>query len=181
VNLPSPPSAPSGLLGATNGTELVLAWRNTFAGGAPTGLILDVSGAIALSLPVPLATSFTFNGVAAGTYNLALRASNRAGASASSNVVTLTFPGACALPEVPADFVASRSGNTVTLSWAPPAIGQAPSSYGVLVTGALVGDFSLQGLGASAALGAGTYSFALSAITPCGRSVSTPAQSITVP
>jgi hypothetical protein len=181
VNVPSPPSAPIGLLGATNGSQVVLGWRNTFAGGAPTGLILDVTGAASLSLPLPLSTSFTFNGVPAGTYNLSLRASNAAGTSGPSNVVTLTFPGGCQVPNVPADFLVARSGNTISVSWAPPTSGPAPTSYGVLVTGSLVGDFTLQGLGASATLGPGTYSFALSAITPCGRSVSTPVQTVTVP
>jgi hypothetical protein len=181
VNVPSPPSAPAGLLGAANGSQLVLGWSNTFAGGAPTGLILDVSGAASLSLPLPLFTSFTFDGVPDGTYSLALRASNAAGTSGQSNVVTLTFPSACEVPNVPANFVASGSGRTLTLSWAPPTSGQAPTAYGVLVTGALVGDFTLQGLGATATLASGTYGFALSAITPCGRSASTSVQSVTVP
>ena len=35
VNVPAPPSAPTNLLGMANGVSLGLAWRNTFAGGAP--------------------------------------------------------------------------------------------------------------------------------------------------
>jgi hypothetical protein len=181
VNMPSPPSPPSGLLGATNDSQLVLAWKNTFAGGVSSGLILDVTGAISLSMPLPLATSFTFDGVPAGTYNLALRATNASGTSSPSNMVTLTFPSACALPELPADVVVSRSGNTVTLLWAPPTSGPAPTAYSVSVRGSLFGDFTLQGLGASGTLGSGTYSFALAAITPCGRSASTPVQTVMIP
>jgi hypothetical protein len=181
VNMPTTPSAPAGLLGAANGSQLALAWSNTFAGGAPAGLILDVTGATSLSLPLPLSTSFTFDSVPAGIYNLALRASNAAGTSGPSNMVTLTFPSACEVPNVPTHFTASRSSSTLTLSWEPPATGPAPSAYGLVVTGAFVGDLTLQGLGASATLASGTYSFALSAITPCGRSASTPVQTVTIP
>ena len=44
VNVPAPPSAPADLLGLVNGSSVALAWRNTFEGGAPGGLILDVTG-----------------------------------------------------------------------------------------------------------------------------------------
>ena len=44
VNVPAAPSAPADLLGLVNGSSVALAWRNTFEGGAPGGLILDVTG-----------------------------------------------------------------------------------------------------------------------------------------
>jgi hypothetical protein len=181
VNVPAPPSAPTGLLGSANGSQLALGWQNTFTGGAPTGIFLDVSGAINLSLPLGLVNSFTFNGVPPGTYNFAVRAFNSAASSESSNVVTLTFPGACAVPDVPTNLVASRSGNTINLSWAAPASGAPPTSYGVLVTGALNGDFELQALAASGTVGAGTYNFSVSSINACGRSAGTAVQTVVVP
>ena len=44
VNVPQPPSAPANLLGTVNGDFIALL-EDTFAGGAPTNVVLDVSGA----------------------------------------------------------------------------------------------------------------------------------------
>ena len=63
VNVPAPPSAPADLLGLVNGLSVALAWRNTFEGGAPGGLILDVTGALTTSIPLGLTDSFRFDGV----------------------------------------------------------------------------------------------------------------------
>ena len=52
VNTPTPPSAPADLLGLVNGASLALTWRNTFDGGAPASIVLDVSGALSLSVPL---------------------------------------------------------------------------------------------------------------------------------
>ena len=46
VNVATPPSPPSNLLGLVVGNNLSLIWNNTLAGGAPTTVILDVSGAV---------------------------------------------------------------------------------------------------------------------------------------
>ena len=46
VNVFIPPSAPANLLGLVNGSTVALTWVNTYAGGAPTSLSLDVSGTI---------------------------------------------------------------------------------------------------------------------------------------
>jgi hypothetical protein len=55
VNVPVAPSAPSDLVGTVNGSNVNLAWRNTFGGGAPTQLFLDVSGsANAASAATPI-------------------------------------------------------------------------------------------------------------------------------
>ena len=107
VNVPAPPSAPTNLLGVANGVSLGLAWRNTFAGGAPSSLVLDVTGSASASLPLGLSDAFSFNGIPPGTYTFALRATNAAGTSAPSNAVTLTFPTGCSgLPLSPANFLA---------------------------------------------------------------------------
>ena len=40
VNVPQPPSAPTGLLGLADAANLVLSWQNGTIGGAPTSIIL---------------------------------------------------------------------------------------------------------------------------------------------
>ena len=50
VNVPVPPSAPTNLLGLVNGNTIALAWKNTFAGGSPANLVLDVTGSLATSI-----------------------------------------------------------------------------------------------------------------------------------
>jgi hypothetical protein len=108
----SPPSAPADLLGLVNGSSLALAWRNTFDGGAPTSMVLDVTGSLTLSVPVGLTDSFRFDGVPSGTYTFSVRGINAGGPGASSNAVTLTFPGACSgPPQSPANFGAYRDGH----------------------------------------------------------------------
>ena len=52
VNVPVPPSAPTNLLGLVNGNTIALAWKNTFAGGSPANLVLDVTGSLATSIPL---------------------------------------------------------------------------------------------------------------------------------
>ena len=55
VNMPQLPSSPADLLGLANGSNLLLSWRTTYAGGPPASHVLDVSGAATLSVPVPRA------------------------------------------------------------------------------------------------------------------------------
>ena len=81
VNAASPPSAPADLLGVVDGSFIALTWRNTSVGGAPTGLVLDVTGSSTLSLPLGLTDRFTFTGVPAGSYTFAVRATNTWGTS----------------------------------------------------------------------------------------------------
>ena len=121
VNQPVAPSAPANLLATVNGSMLGLAWRNTFAGGTPQSMILDVSGSVNASLPLPLAGAASFASVPAGTYTLRLRAANASGTSGQSNAVTITVPSACTrgAPQVPAEFLAYRVGNTIYVMWEP--------------------------------------------------------------
>src|SRR5690606_40354844 len=67
AGVPVAPSAPANVLGLVNGTTLGLAWRNTFAGGAPTGLVLDVTGALTTSIPIGASEGFAFTGVPGGS------------------------------------------------------------------------------------------------------------------
>jgi hypothetical protein len=182
VNVPVAPSAPGGLLGLVNGSGLGLAWKNTFVGGAPSGLILDVSGSLATSIPLGLSDSFSFAGVPAGTYTLSLRATNAGGASPSSNPVTLTFPGACSgAPQAPANFLGYRVGNTVFVVWDPPTAGPSPSGYTLSVSGSFNGSFSTTGRAMSGVVGTGSYSLSVVATNACGSSVASPVQVVTVP
>ena len=129
VGVPLPPSAPTGLLGLADGSTLSLAWQNPSTGGAPTGIILDVTGSLTGSFQLPLSERFTFAGVPAGTYNLAMRAFNTGGISGPSNTVTLTFPGTCSPPSTPTNFSAFAAGNLIVASWSSPASGAAPTEY----------------------------------------------------
>jgi titin len=165
-----------------NGSELTLAWRNTFEGGAPAALLLDVSGALTASLPLPLGDVFSFTGVSGGTYTLRLRATNAAGASTASNPVTLTFPGACSgVPAVPANFLATKTGNRITVVWDSPANGPAPTGFALTVGGSFDGDIATTLRSLSGEVGPGTYSLHVRATNPCGAGPATAPQVITIP
>lgn len=182
VEVPAAPSAPANLLGLVDGSSLALAWRSTFAGGAPSALLLDVSGTLAATLPLPPGDSFTFAGVPDGTYTLSLRASNAAGTSGPSNAITLTFPGPCSgVPEAPANFVVSSAGSVITASWDPAASGAAPTGFVLSVTGAFTGAFPTTLRSLSGAVGPGTYSLSVQATNACGTGAATPAQVVTIP
>jgi hypothetical protein len=151
-----------------------LAWRNTFDGGAPASLTLDISGTTALSLPLGLTDAFSFAGVPQGTYTFAVRAVNAAGLTGPpSNAVTLAFPSGCSgAPEVPTNLLAYRAGNTIYVVWDPPASGPAPTGYLLFPTAAR----SLSG-----AVGAGRYGLSVSATNGCGAGAATPVQTVEVP
>jgi hypothetical protein len=176
----SVPSAPANLQGSANGSTVSLSWTNTTSGGAATGLTLDVTGAFTGSLSLPLAESFSMAGVPAGTYTMSLRAVNSAGTSGSSNSVTLTFPGGCAVPGTPTNLTVTTSGNVVNASWNLPATGPAPASYTLVVTGAFNGTLATQGLSISGAVGPGTYTLSVAATNACGTSAPSPARTVTI-
>jgi probable HAF family extracellular repeat protein len=182
VNVPVVPSAPANLLGLVNGSSLALAWTNTYAGGPPTSLVLDVTGSLTTSIPLALSVGFAFAGVPVGTYTLALRAQNAAGPSLPSNAVTLTFPGPCmGPPQTPANVLAYRVGNTVFVDWAPGPAGPAPTGYVLNVTGAFVGSFPTNQRAMSGAVGPGSYTLAVAATNACGTSTASLPQTVVVP
>jgi hypothetical protein len=182
VNVPAAPSAPANLLGLVNGSSIALAWRNTFEGGAPGGLVLDVSGSLTTSIALGLTDSFQFNGVPGGTYTLALRAVNAAGSSPPSNAVTMTFPGTCTgAPLTPAGFLAYRRGNTLFVTWDPATSGPAPTSYSLNVSGAFAGTFGTPGRTLSGTVGPGSYQLSVSAANACGTSPFSASQTVVVP
>ena len=182
VNVPQAPSAPTGLLGLADGANLVLSWTNGSTGGAPASMILDVSGAATLSMPLSVTETFAFTGVPRGTYTLAVRAANAGGTSAPSTPVTLSFPGTCpGPPQPPINLSVSRTGSVVSARWDPPASGPAVSSYVLRVTGALDLTLPMSARAVSGTVAAGTYSLSVLAVNPCGSGAETPPQSVTVP
>lgn len=182
VNSARPPSAPAGLLGTVNGSTVTLSWRNTFEGGAPTDNVLNVSGALNTAILLGGGQSFSFAGVPAGTYTLALRSRNAAGVSQLSQSLTLTFPGACSgTPLAPTEVLATRSGRRITVMWEPPASGPAPSGYVLQVTGGYNGNLTTGARTLAGDVGPGTYNLSVIATNACGQSTGTPVQTIVVP
>jgi hypothetical protein len=182
VNTPAPPSPPAGLLGLVDGSSLSLSWRNTFEGGAPTALILDVGGALDTSVVMSVTDRFTYHGVPGGTYTFTVSAMNAAGTSVASNPVTLTFPGACSgAPLSPVGFLAYKVGNTISVVWDAAASGPAPTEYVLNVSGGFVGSFPTTGRTLSGAVGPGAYGLSVAATNSCGASPATPVQTISIP
>jgi hypothetical protein len=183
VNVAVAPSAPADLTGMANGSSIALAWRNTFGGGAPGGIVLDVSGSLTASLSVGLTDGFQFNGVPGGTYNLSLRATNAGGSSGPSNAITLTFPepGCSGAPLPPSKFLAYRLGRMLFVIWDPAASGPAPTSFVLNASGAFIGSFATTGRALSGAVGPGTYQLSVAAVNSCGQSAATPPQTVIVP
>ena len=182
INQAQAPSAPTNLLGLADGSNLTLSWKTANTGGAPTSLILDVGGAATVSLPLPLSEIFWFAGVPPGTYTFAVRAANSAGTSPPSSPVTLTFPSGCAgAPHVPTNFVASRTGSTLSISWDPPAAGPAVASYVLKVAGAFNMSVPMTARSITGNVPSGTYILSVLAVNSCGSGVETATQTVTVP
>jgi hypothetical protein len=181
VGVPVPPSAPVGLTGLVNGSALALAWKNTFSGGPPTNILLDVTGPLSLSLPLRLSESFAFPAVPPGTYTFSVRATNAGGASVASNAVTLAFPAACLGPPLtPENFLAYRIGNAVFVVWDPPANGPAPTQYVLNVSGSVTGSFPTTLRRLSGTVGRGSYGLSVRTSNACGSSSATPEQVVSI-
>lgn len=176
------PTAPANLLGVVRGSSVGLSWRNTFGGGAPTALMLDVSGGATVSVPIGLAESFTFDGVPPGTYTFSVRALNAAGSSGSSNTVTLTFPnsGCSGRPQTPINFIAAASGRAITLNWQAAVSGPATISYFVNVGGSLAGRVPVTTRFLGGTVPPGTYTISIQAVNPCGNSSPTAPQTVVI-
>lgn len=183
VNVPAVPSAPSNLLGMANGSAVALAWRNTFSGGAPTGVTLDVAGTLSGSLALGLTDLFTYPSLPPGTYTFAVRATNASGASTPSNGVTLSFPSACTgAPQTPANFIAHSQGTILNLSWTPATSGAAPTSYTLDVSGSVNLTVPVGATRSiSGGVGPGAYTLRVAASNACGTSAYTASQLVTIP
>jgi subtilisin-like proprotein convertase family protein len=183
VNVPVTPSAPLTLTGLVNADALALTWKLSYAGGEPTDVVLDVSGAAAGSVPVGPTESFVFTGVPAGTYTFSVRARNAGGLSSSSAPVTLTFPGSCSgVPLPPRNYLFYSVGNVLYLLWDPPASGPAASTYVLNVTGAFVGAIPVgSSRNLSGAVPSGFYGVSVTAVNACGAGAPTAVQTVQVP
>ncbi len=182
VDVPVAPSAPDLFSTATNGNGVVLAWRNTFGGGAPASLVLDVTGSVVAQIPLDLTETIAVTNVPGGTYTLRLQAVNGGGVSSASAPTTLTVPSPCSgPPETPSSFLGYRLGDTANVVWEPPASGPAAESFILNISGALNFSFptTLRALGGQAP--PGSYTVSVVAVNPCGASPATTPQTIVVP
>jgi hypothetical protein len=186
----SGPTAPRSLSAYGRNNSFVLNWRNTFAGGEPTGVVVDVSqnGARLTSIPLPLSDTWSYSGAPAGTYSFTVRAVNAVGTSGSSNSVTLTFPlSGCSSPGTPASFSVAATGRTVAAYWVAPSSGTAPTRYTVEArlrnpnnSTTPLGTFAVTGRTISSPVGPGRYEVRVRSENICGNSGFTGWQSVTV-
>lgn len=182
VEVPVAPSAPRNLLALVNNATFELRWKNTFEGGAPTGLVLDVTGAATGSFPIAVGERFTYIPVPAGSYTLRLRQVNAAGSSPPSDPITVLYPGLCSgPPETPARFLGYHLGTTGYVIWDPPPQGPAPTDYVLDVGGTWTGSLAtpLRALSGTV-LSGGTYVVRVQARNACGVSPQTAPQTIVV-
>lgn len=181
INSTLVPSAPGNIQGAIKGSALWLAWRNTFTGGTPQSLSLEVTGAVTATLPLPLSEEFSVPAVPSGTYTFRLRAVNAAGASSQSSSVSLTAPSTtCSLPRVPGNFQVTKAGNVISASWETPSGGTPAASYLLHVSGSYSGAFPIAGRGFASGAPAGTYNFSLQAVNACGAGPVTAFQTVVI-
>lgn len=182
VNVPLAPSAPARFAATAVDSTVDLSWAHTFAGGAPTSMILDATGPVSGSIPLPLGESVRFTGVPPGIYQLQVRAANAAGASAASELQEIEIPGdKCDEPDTPTNLLAYHVGQTINLAWDPGGSAGASTSYILNVTGAYNGTLPWTGRSLSAPVPSGTYSVSLAATNACGTSGFTAVQTITIP
>ncbi len=182
VGVAGAPPAPETLLGSSNGPALALSWRLPLDGPAPTGIRVAVTGALTTSLDLPAAESFTFPAVPPGTYTFTVSALSGPNASAASNVVTLTFPGACGgALSPPSAFSASTQGGLVFLDWLPPTAGEAVTGYLVNVTGSFTGTFPAGARTLVAPVPPGSYTVRVAATGICGTSAYSAPRTVVIP
>ena len=186
----SGPTAPRSLSAYGRNSSVVLNWRNTFGGGEPTGMTVDVSqnGARVTSIPMPLTDTWSYDAVPAGTYAFTVRATNAVGTSGSSNSVTLTFPlSGCSSPGTPISFSFAATGRSVAAHWLAPTSGTAPTRYTVEArlrnpnnSTTTLGAFPVTATTLSSPVGPGRYEVRVRSENICGNSGYTGWQSATV-
>ncbi len=182
INAALRPGAPTNVQGAIKGSALFLAWRNSYTGGTPDYLMLDVTGPATVSVPLPLSESWSLPGAPDGTWTFRLRAVNAAGASSQSGSVSVTAPSTtCALPRVPMNFTVNTGGNVVSLSWDTPSGGTPAAYYMLNVSGAFNGAFPITARNFASPAPPGTYNFSIRAVNACGVGPVTAYQTVTIP
>jgi hypothetical protein len=146
VNVPLVPSAPAHLLALVNGSTVTLAWQNTYAGGAPTSFVLDVTGTITASTPLGFGDTFTLANVPDGRYAGAAGA-ERVGPQPPSNAQALSFPGPCSGPPTYYQCLRVSGGWVGACLVGARAPAGAPTAYVLIVTGAWTGHLRDDGSG----------------------------------
>jgi hypothetical protein len=167
VTGPSPIPGPPGTFSVrAAGRSAIFTWTAPTVGEPPTRYLIEAGSAPGLADLATLDTasigsSYTVPNVPPGTYWVRVRAANAAGTGGPSQDVSLVMgpsTGCVGLPSTPVLLTPVVSGSNVTLSWNPPALGSAPSSY-VLLAGSAPGAANLAVLGT----GSAATSFAASA------------------
>ena len=87
---PGAPQAPSNFTVARSGAQLTVSWEPPSGGAAVTGYVLQVAGAVNLSLP--MAERIISGTVPPGTYQLSVHALNPCGTGPASPVQTVAVP-----------------------------------------------------------------------------------------
>ena len=182
VNMPVKPATPTNFQAAVKGRTIWLAWKHSYTGGEPTSLMLDITGALTTSVQLPLSEELSVPNVFDGTFTLRLRAVNAAGSSAQTGGATLSVPSTtCALPRVPMNYSALRSGNVVVMAWDAPSGGTPATSYQILVSGTYSGSFPTPARGFAGAAPPGTYVLSVRAVNACGAGPATAFQTVVIP
>ncbi len=154
------PGVPGTFAAAISGGTLVFTWTAPSTGGAPTGYVLQAGttfNGVNLTGGIPVGNGLTYSVpnigglLPQGTYFARLLAVNGTGASDASDEAVFTLGN---LPGVPTPNDAVVTGNSVTLSWNPPAGGQAITAYRIE---GQYGDF--RALGTAATVDGSTTSF----------------------
>ena len=182
VNVPVPPSAPANVIGLVNGSSLALAWKNTYLGGPPSNLVLDVSGAFNGSFSLGVTGPLHFPAVPLAPTRCPCGPSTRADSerrrpTPSRCVPVALLRGAAVARQLPR----LQEGSTLFVVWDPPASGPAPTSYLVNVSGAFVASIPTAVRTLSGTVGPGSYGLSVAAVNPCGASAATPEQVVVIP
>jgi hypothetical protein len=172
VQVPAPPSAPTGLVVARNGRGVIATWAPGVGGGTPTGyrLIAALSpGGGDFVIPT---VSPAFGGGPAPATTLYFRAVavNAAGQSGPSSEVSIVMPeaGACD-PAPPVPLTTFTFSGYLSVSW-PAMAGASQYVLSAKLNGVEQGPFglppSITRIGQVAPLG--TYALSVKAFTSCG-------------
>ena len=172
LQVPAPPSAPTGLVVARNGRGVIATWAPGVGGGTPTGyrLIAALSpGGGDFVIPT---VSPAFGGGPAPATTLYFRAVavNAAGQSAPSSEVSIVMPeaGACD-PAPPVPLTTFTFSGYVSVSW-PAIAGASQYVLSAKLNGVEQGPFGLPPSVTRVAQVAplGTYELSVKAFTSCG-------------
>lgn len=175
LQVPAPPTAPTGLNVARNGTGLVAVWTPGAGGGTPSGFrliaALSPGGAPIATLTSTVPSWGTASGVPVNTYYFRVVAFNSVSESPASNEVAVVMPvgGACDAPPAPT-LLTSAWGAILSASWTPIA-GAASYRFnyvgagfqGQLQFGGAQSRFSYRGIPL------GTWQFSIQAVFTCGQ------------